>query len=114
MYARRTPELSILVVSYNTRAMTLACLDSIVAETKSTTYEIIVVDNASPDGSAKAISAHPSMPRLTASTLNHGFAGGNNIAAKQARGDLHPAAQPRYGRDGRRHRSADGLRTPHT
>ncbi len=88
MYDRRTPELSILVVSYNTRAMTLACLDFIVAETKETRFEIIVVDNASTDGSAEAIAAHPSMPRLKASKINHGFAGGNNIAAKQARGDF--------------------------
>jgi GT2 family glycosyltransferase len=88
MYARRTPELSILIVSYNTRAMTLACLDSIAAETTATRYEIIVVDNASTDGSADAIAAHSSAPRLIASTINHGFAQGNNIAAREARGDF--------------------------
>ena len=54
------PELSILVISYNTAEMTLACLDSVVAETQATVYEIIVVDNASTDGSADAIAAaHP-------------------------------------------------------
>jgi GT2 family glycosyltransferase len=87
MYPRRTPELSILVVSYDTRAMTLACLDSIVAETTATRYEIIVVDNASSDGSAEAIGAHVAKPHLIVSKTNHGFAQANNIAAKQARGD---------------------------
>ena len=48
------PLLSILVISYNTREMTLECLRTIVAETR-TPYEVIVVDNASTDGSAEAI-----------------------------------------------------------
>ena len=57
-------DVSILIVSYNTRALTLAALDSIVAETKDVSYEIIVVDNASTDGSAAAITAHPAKPKL--------------------------------------------------
>ena len=82
------PELSILVISYNTAEMTLACLDSVVAETQATTYEIIVVDNASSDGSADAIAAgHPEV-RLIRSNENMGFARANNLAAKIAKGDL--------------------------
>lgn len=82
------PELSILVISYNTAELTLACLASVAAETRATTYEIIVLDNASSDGSADAIaSAHPAV-RLIRSDENIGFARANNAAAKIARGDL--------------------------
>ena len=86
------PRVSILVISYNTQAMTLACLRSVLAET-TVPYEVIVLDNDSPDGSAAAIAgafppaAFPQV-RLIASGTNHGFAGGNNVAAREARGDL--------------------------
>ena len=82
------PELSILIVSYNTADMTLACLDSVVAETRATRYEIIVVDNASSDGSADAIAAAHPEARLIRSNQNMGFARANNIAAEIAKGNL--------------------------
>jgi GT2 family glycosyltransferase len=82
------PELSILVISYNTAEMTLGCLDSVVAETQATVYEIIVVDNASRDGSADAVAAaHPEV-RLIRLDENMGFARANNLAAENAKGDL--------------------------
>lgn len=80
------PKLSIIVVSYNTREMTLACLRSVVAETVAH-YELIVVDNASSDGSASAISVEFPEIILIAETENYGFASGNNLAAKRAQGD---------------------------
>jgi GT2 family glycosyltransferase len=80
-----TPVFSILVISYNTRDMTLACLRSIIAETQ-TPHEIIVLDNASTDGSAMAIAAEFPAITLLAETQNHGFARANNIAAKHAKG----------------------------
>lgn len=84
----REPILSILIVSYNTRAMTVACLDSIAAETRDTSCEIIVVDNASVDGSAEAIATHPIRPRLIRLQDNIGFARANNLAARSAKGRL--------------------------
>ena len=81
-------EMSILIVSYNTRAMTLACLDSIVTHRPAVPFEVIVVDNASTDGSAAAIAAHPLGVRLIASAANLGFARANNLAAREARGRL--------------------------
>jgi GT2 family glycosyltransferase len=79
------PVVSVLVVSYNTREMTLACLASLRAETE-VPHEVIVLDNASSDGSAAAIAAAFPEATLIASRENLGFAGGNNRAAAQARG----------------------------
>lgn len=79
-------DVSIIVVSYNTCAMTLACLASIAAETREVRFEVLVVDNASTDGSAQAIASHPSRPVLIRSADNIGFAHANNLAARQARG----------------------------
>lgn len=80
-----TPQLSILMVSWNTREMTLAAIRSVYAETRDTDFELIVVDNGSHDGTAEAIRAAFPEVRLLAESANHGFARGNNIAAEQAR-----------------------------
>lgn len=78
---------SIIVVSYNTREMTLACLRSVFEQTAAGTFEVIVVDNVSSDGSADAIAAEFPQVKLIRSESNLGFAGGNNLAAKDAVGD---------------------------
>jgi GT2 family glycosyltransferase len=80
-----TPVVSILVVNYNTREMTLECLRSIARET-SIPHEVILIDNASHDGSAEAIAAEFPDIHLMAETANHGFAKANNIASEMARG----------------------------
>ena len=51
------PDITVIVVSYETRDMTLACLRSIVVQAAAARYELIVLDNASTDGSAAAIRA---------------------------------------------------------
>ena len=82
---------SIIVVSYNTREMTLECLRSILKETRSHNFEVIVLDNMSTDDSFTAIKDEfGSDPRfvLIESHENLGFAGGNNLAAKNASGDF--------------------------
>ena len=79
------PAVSIIVISYNTSEMTRACLQSVVAET-TVPYELIVVDNASSDGSAAAIKAEFPDILLMAEAENHGFAVANNIAIKRAKG----------------------------
>ena len=81
------PVLSILVISYNTREMTLDCLRS-VREQTSVPHELIVLDNASSDGSAAAIAAAFPDVTLLAETVNHGFAKANNIAALHAKGEF--------------------------
>ena len=81
------PELSIIVVSFNTRAMTLACLESIATGASHTSYETIVVDNASTDGSAESIAGAGGVTHFIPSAINLGFAAANNRAAELAGGD---------------------------
>ena len=80
------PELSILIVSYNTCPLTLTCLDSVYTETHDLSFEVIVVDNASADGSAKEIRERFPSVILHESPTNLGFAAANNLAARLARG----------------------------
>lgn len=82
------PVASIIVVSFNTRSMTLDCLRSVYAETPSLPIELIVVDNASSDGSADAIAEEFPQATLIRSQQNLGFAGANNLAAGMARGEF--------------------------
>lgn len=82
------PALSIIIVSYNTREMTLECLRSVFHETSATDFELIVLDNASADESAAAIDKEfGNRVRLIESPVNLGFAAGNNRAAEVAMGE---------------------------
>lgn len=80
------PVVSILIISYNTREMTLDCLRSVRDQTD-IPHEVIVVDNNSQDGSAEAMAAEFPEMVLDARSDNLGFAGGNNAAAARARGE---------------------------
>jgi len=80
-------QLDIVVVSYNTRELTLEALRSVYEETTQTTFNLIVVDNNSDDGSADAI--EQAFPQLTLirSPRNLGFSGGVNLSAKYLKSD---------------------------
>lgn len=80
------PDLSILIVSYNTRDLLLACLHSIAPATCHATLEVIVVDNASTDGSAEAVGRLCPHVRLIRNAANVGFAAANNQAVRCATG----------------------------
>ncbi|MGB3209080.1 MAG: glycosyltransferase family 2 protein [Desulforhopalus sp.] len=80
------PQLSIIVISYNTKEMTVACLRSVYEQTTGVSFELIVVDNNSRDGSAEAIVAFFPGVKLIPSKENLGFARANNLASKEARG----------------------------
>ena len=82
----RTVDLSIIVISYNTKALTLKALESLFRYPPPVNFEVIVLDNKSPDDSFEAI--HAAFPQIEAIAYpqNVGFAKGNNIAAEGARG----------------------------
>ncbi|MEO1008327.1 MAG: glycosyltransferase family 2 protein [Planctomycetota bacterium] len=82
------PLCSILIISYNTREMTLACVRSVFEQAETDAFEVIVLDNASNDGSDEALADEfGDRIRLIESSENVGFAGGNNEAARHARGE---------------------------
>lgn len=80
------PAVSVIIVSYNTRDITLACIQSVIEQTRECKYEIIVLDNNSSDGSGEAIRERFPQVNLIASKENLGFARGNNVAAQCATG----------------------------
>lgn len=79
-------DVSILIVSFNTRQITLACLRSVIENIGDLSAEIIVIDNASKDGSAEAIAQGYPTVKVIALEENIGFAAANNLAAKHANG----------------------------
>lgn len=83
----RRPELSVLIVTYRNPELTRACLQSVLGQTAGVDHEVIVVDNASPDGTPEMIRTEFPSVRLFAMQENLGFARGNNFAAAQARAD---------------------------
>jgi GT2 family glycosyltransferase len=81
-------DLTVIIVSFNTRDMTLACLRSVREQTRGISFEVIIAENASTDGSADAIAAEFPAYRLMRLEKNIGFAAGNNAAARVARGEF--------------------------
>ena len=96
------PDVSVLIVNYNGGAFVQGALDSLKRQTYRD-FEVILVDNASTDGSADSLDT-AGLPAFTLmkETENHGFARGNNLAAAEAKGLwlalLNPdaAAQPNW------------------
>lgn len=77
--------LSIIIVNYNGKHYFDACLKSISEQTPFE-HEVIVVDNASSDGSAEHLRSNYPDIKLIQSERNLGFAGGNNLGARHATG----------------------------
>ncbi|MFY1636614.1 glycosyltransferase family 2 protein [Solwaraspora sp. WMMB335] len=81
------PDVSIVIVSYNTRELILRCLTELHASlTPDVCAEVVVVDNASADGSADAIAAQFPQVRLVRLTENVGFGRGVNRGAMVSSG----------------------------
>jgi GT2 family glycosyltransferase len=79
-------DVSVVIVNYNTRALLADCLDSIREKAWGPRREIIVVDNASSDGSREFIRERYPEVRLVESGENLGFGRANNLGAAEARG----------------------------
>jgi GT2 family glycosyltransferase len=79
---------SILIVNWNTRDQTLACLDSLPSGAGGVPYEVILVDNGSVDGSPEALNARDDITVLIENSDNRGFAEGVNQAAERAGAEL--------------------------
>lgn len=83
-----TPELSIVVVSWNTYDSLARCLDSVLADPDGASGETWVVDNASTDGSAAMVARRFPSVRLVTNTTNRGFAAACNQALERATGEV--------------------------
>jgi GT2 family glycosyltransferase len=77
------PALTVVLVSFNTRALTLKCLETLFAQTRETAMRVVVWDNASADGSADAVAAAFPQAALIRSAENIGFARANNAVAER-------------------------------
>lgn len=94
------PDLSIIILNYNTQDLLRQCLTSLIENCKACfeqvflrkvkiencEYEVIVVDNASSDGSPEMVKKEFPQAKLIANPENWGFAKGNNVALRQAQG----------------------------
>lgn len=93
------PKVSVVIVNWNGGELLLRCLADLAAQTCAP-HEVIVIDNASSDGSAQKAAAQFPQVRVIEAGSNLGFAAGNNLAVKLAAPDsewialLNPDAFP--------------------
>lgn len=81
-------EVSIIIVSYNTKDLLRQCLASVLEHTAGSAAEIFVVDNASSDGSPEAVKTGFPGVKLIENRENLGFAKANNAALKLMKGEF--------------------------
>lgn len=82
-------DLSIIIVNYKTLDLTLNCIDSIIkSNLKNIDYEIVLVDNASKDGSIEAIEERFSQLKIIRNVDNLGFSKANNQGIKASVGEV--------------------------
>jgi GT2 family glycosyltransferase len=82
-----SPRLAIIIVNYNGRGHLGGLLTSLAKNPPATPHEIVVVDNASTDGSAALVKDVPGV-RLIELPANVGFSAGNNAGIRATTGDL--------------------------
>jgi GT2 family glycosyltransferase len=84
---REMPQLSIIIVNWNSKDYLCKCLQSIYAKTRGITFEIIVVDGASFDGCGEMLAREFPQVKFVQSEKNVGFAKANNLGFEQSCGD---------------------------
>lgn len=80
-------DVSIIIVNYNTRDLTLQCLSSVFKKTSGLSFEVIVVDNASSDDSVAQIIKYFPQVKLINNSENIGFGRANNLGYEYTSGD---------------------------
>jgi GT2 family glycosyltransferase len=92
------PLVSVVVLTYNSADFILLCLEALELQTYEN-REVIVVDNASSDGTLRVVEESAYNPKVVRSERNLGCAGGNNLGWRAAKGEiivfLNPDAVPR-------------------
>ena len=92
-------DLGIVIVNWNTKDLLRRCLQTVLASTGSFSFKVVLVDNASTDGSADMVRSEFPSVELIASPTNGGFSYGNNLGLKalgyHGKGDV-AADAPRY------------------
>lgn len=79
-------DVSVIIVSYNTKDYTLSCVDSVLNSKTKKRIEVIVVDNASSDGTINSLFKLGKKIKLIKNKENLGFAKANNQGIKIAKG----------------------------
>ncbi len=82
------PDVSVLIVNWNTRDLLLECLESVFASKGRFSLQVIVVDNGSSDGSADAAAARFPSVEMIRNARNMGFGAANNAALARAGGRI--------------------------
>ena len=84
-----SPKVSVIIPHWNGIEIISECLDSL-AKTQFDSYEVIVSDNASTDGSQKWLKENHPEVRLLENTKNYGYAGGCNRGSENRKRHLPP------------------------
>jgi GT2 family glycosyltransferase len=87
------PLVSVIIVNFNGLHHLVRCLPTVRQQTYSN-FEVMIVDNASTDGSAEHVKAHFPDMRLVETGSNLGYAGGNNVGFEAANGDYFAVLNP--------------------
>lgn len=82
------PELSVVIVNYNTKEYTAQCIESLYQAPPEVAFEIVLVDNASTDDSVPWLEQRFPQVKLVRSARNGGIAGGNNLGIRNSAGSL--------------------------
>lgn len=78
-------DVSVIIVNYNTKQLTINCINSVFERTKGVSFEVILIDNASTDGSVDCFRKDKRIV-LIEGKENYGFGGANNMGIKVAKG----------------------------
>jgi GT2 family glycosyltransferase len=80
------PDVSVIVASYNTAQLTINCLTSVINNTKAVSYEILVIDDCSPDDTVARIRAELPSIAVLENSVNVRYAKTNNRGLDEAKG----------------------------